>query len=718
VGHNSERGNSPISSSLKELGEQKRAKSVEEGGEGGEAAGRVAEGGWKRLSEEQVKRISDAVLKFYEKGWRDKIIFSLLGLFVKADVDYESAKRVVDVVTANANDEERDQRLYLVDWHYGKRVKEIDVSRFKGSSGLRDIFEEVLKRRGVNEADIAKEVSEALNEIYGAIGVIKAPNTAWLKRSGGLWLEWAYCDGRGIYVFRRKKEKEGESMIVQKVSNAVLEDVKRVRILGLDLRGLYKVKIGGESVIGSVDEIASYIEKYYGLAYGAKYAVANLVQSMAVEEEELYYSPGPWVVDGKLVLVEEPGYTPPWKEYVRWSYPKEDVDRGLKVEALLRTKRLVESYRSPAKASAVLSYGAIAPFAHYVKSVLEVMFHMIVHGLEEVGKSVLLDYLKLLYSMGWADPFPGSDYQARRCLAYSTLPAIIDEISDLIRDYAGKNKDAAAAIEVLHRAATQLLLRVGGGSQYGGYFLAVRCMISATNADVSLVPWQLDKFILVEISVNDRIDVEKAKGCTYRTMEPEVQKAVKRLGVELMEEAWRLLPEVEALRGSTREEIRIKLLEIGYKAWCNLYRRYGVDPFPPPAPPETQVEKMAAKEQYMDILRTCLTLARDGKLPGVALSEVEVEDEEELKTEKCATASMQLENYGAILVRYRKGSKSTELVCKSAFLTKFAEYVHREYGLPKIGYRRLAEILGFVKTRRTIGGKLLDNLFVLELDRH
>ena len=47
----------------------------------------------------------------------------------------------------------------------------------------------------------------------------------------------------------------------------------------------------------------------------------------------------------------------------------------------------------------------------------------------------------------------------------------------------------------------------GGGQQYGGYFLAIRVIIAATNSDISFVPWQLDKFIPVEISIDDGIDV-------------------------------------------------------------------------------------------------------------------------------------------------------------------------------------------------------------------
>jgi hypothetical protein len=134
---------------------------------------------WRASYEERVKksvqRIVDVALEFYEKGYRDFIIFYLLGLFVKAGVSYEIAREVIDLITRTANDEERGQRLYLVDWQYGKTTKpEVDVEKFKGFSGLKEVFEAVLRARGLDETAIAKKTSQALAEIHEAVEGIKA----------------------------------------------------------------------------------------------------------------------------------------------------------------------------------------------------------------------------------------------------------------------------------------------------------------------------------------------------------------------------------------------------------------------------------------------------------------------------------------------------------------------------------------------------------------
>jgi hypothetical protein len=678
---------------------------------GAEAEGRPEEvrSFGRRLSDEEIKGIRDLLLEYYVPGHRDRILFSLLGVLIKAGVDYESSRRLVELLATEANDEEAGQRLYLVDYHYGERVDAVGVERLKGVSGLREELEAVLRERGLGEDEVARRVSETLTQLYSTLGLTRVPHAAWLKRGGGTVLEWVYAGRQGVYLFKRRSSDD--SPVIQIVSNAVIRRVREVRILGLDLRNLYKVDIDGEIVVGSVDEVVSYIEKYYGVERGARYALARLIQFMAEEGEELFYSPGPWVVDGRLVFAGEPGYTPSWKPYLVWDVPEGDVGADLKRRALEAVKRLVEAYRNPAKTSLVLSYAAIAPISHYVKRVLNVVFHMLIHGVEDTGKSVLLETLKLLYGVDDEryHPIPLSDFQARVCLSLSTLPAIIDEIGDLIENYKNGRKDAVAALEIIHRAATQELLRVSGGYQYGGYFLAVRVIIAATNSDISFVPWQLDKFIPVEISIEDGIDVGKAVGYTPRTMGGDVARALRYVGVELLREVEKLIPEVDKLRDLPREEIRSRLVELGYRAWANLYRRYGLEPFPPPAAPETSLEKASVKEQYRDVFRSYIALAKEGKIKEV---EIQVFDRQVVPASTDALGA--LRKYHAIEVIWEDGRR--ELLCKTSFLTKFSEYLSREYGLPKMGWKRLAEILGLRKTRREIGGKTVDNLLYVELD--
>jgi hypothetical protein len=661
----------------------------------------------RKLTEEQIRKLKDLIIRYYEPGHRDRLVFSLLGLLIKAGIDHESSKRLIELITTEANDEEAKQRLYLVDYHYGRRVNTVGVEKLLGVSGLREELESILRERGLSEDEIAKQVSETITELYSILGLTKIPHTAWLKRKGDLILEWVYAGKHGTYLFRRGSE---DKPVTQVISNAVIKDVKEVKVLGLNLSNLYKVYVGDEVVTGTLDELVSYIEKHYGVERGYRYAVQRLIQYMAEEGEGVFYSPGPWVVDGRLVFAREPGYTPSWRPYITWDIPDDDIDVELKKKALEAIKKLVEAYRNPAKPSLVLSYAAISPLAHYIKRVLNIAFHMIIHGVEGTGKSVLTDTIKLIFNItdDQYHPLPRSDFQARVCLSLSTLPAIVDEIGGLIEGYKNGRKDAVEVVEVLQRAATQELLRVSGSHQYGGYFLAVRAMIATTNSDISLVPWQLDKFVVVRISSDDAIDVSKAVGYTPRTMDNDVKNAMKYVGVELLREVERLIPEIDGLRSLPRDELRVKLIELGYRAWVNLYKKYGLEPFPQPAV-EVTSEKVSINEQYRDVFKSYLALVRENKLKDAVLTSYE---EELVEVSKDALES--LEKNHVIEIKYSDGRK--EIVCKTTFLTKFNEYVSREYGLPRVGWENLAEILGLRRTRRKIGGKTINNLLHLILE--
>jgi len=672
----------------------------------------------RRLNDDQIRRIVELIKPYYVKTHRNNIVYPLIGLLVKAGIDYESTRRVVELLVVETNDEESEQRFYLVDYHYGKRADEIGIERLKGISGVREELENVLREKGLPEDEIIKHVSETIAELYSILGLRRGPGVAWLERKGRFIKKWVAVGRQGIYLFRRYISKNGEvdyEPTIRIISNAIIRNVKTIKVLGLELRNLYMVDIDGEKISGTIDEILNHIEKHYGLERGSRYPIARFIEYTSEEEIELFYSPGPWVINNRIVFAREPGYTPPWKRYIAWKPPEDDIPEDQKRMALITIKNLVLAYKDPSKPSMVLSYSSIAPIMHYIKKTLSIAPHLLIHGLEDTGKSILLETIKLLYNITWDDDFPGTDFQARKCLALSTLPAIIDEIGSLIQGYEHGKRDSIEAIEILHRAATQTLLKASGGHTYGGYFLAIRTIIAATNNDISLIPWQLDKFILVTISVKEGIDINKARGYTPRTMPVEVKTALPYIGIELLKEVEKMLPMIEELKRYPREEIRKKLIKIGYEAWCNLYRRYGLGPFPPPNDPETDIEKASIKEQYKDIFISFIKLAVKEKIKDIAITVYEKE-----KAEKDPAALEDLRKNLAIIVRIiNENNKSIikeELWCKTAFLSKFKEWARKEFGIAGMGWKRLAEILGMTRTTRKIGGIDDKNILVMELE--
>jgi len=120
--------------------------------------------------------------------------------------------------------------------------------------------------------------------------------------------------------------------------------------------------------------------------------------------------------------------------------------------------------------------------------------------------------------------------------------------------------------------------------------------------------------------------------------------------------------------------------------------------------------KPDVKEQYRDIFKAYLKLAKDGKLKDVTIPVVGLKNLEE---DERALRDLELCH---VLLVVDKEAGYREILCKSAFITRFGEYVAKEYGLPKMGYKRLAELIGLRKTSRKIGGVDVYNLYYMILD--
>lgn len=93
-----------------------------------------------------IDEIVNVIKKYYVVGHRNQIIMSLLGSLIKNNVAEDIASEIVDKITVG--DEERNARLYLVNYHYTRR-KDIPLL---GISGLAREFKNILIERGMDEA--------------------------------------------------------------------------------------------------------------------------------------------------------------------------------------------------------------------------------------------------------------------------------------------------------------------------------------------------------------------------------------------------------------------------------------------------------------------------------------------------------------------------------------------------------------------------------------
>jgi len=122
------------------------------------------------LTNAQILEIIDLFKPFYHEGDRFEIVGSLIATLIKLQYSCESIRQLIDTMTTALNDEEKKDRLYLVDYHCNKKVQQLGKKKLKGISGIRKVVEKTLFNK-YRDAERAKgetlEFIRRFNEILG-----------------------------------------------------------------------------------------------------------------------------------------------------------------------------------------------------------------------------------------------------------------------------------------------------------------------------------------------------------------------------------------------------------------------------------------------------------------------------------------------------------------------------------------------------------------------
>lgn len=94
---------------------------------------------FKPLSDREEEKAVKFLCKYWREGYRNQLAMFFVGLCLKKGVSYESARHIIEEVADRANDEEKQTRLELVNYHYRNRLN----CNLKGASGIREIIEEM-----------------------------------------------------------------------------------------------------------------------------------------------------------------------------------------------------------------------------------------------------------------------------------------------------------------------------------------------------------------------------------------------------------------------------------------------------------------------------------------------------------------------------------------------------------------------------------------------
>ncbi len=99
--------------------------------------------GNKPLRSREEEKTVEFLVKYWQKGQRNKLELAFLGYCLKRGVSYDSARRIVERVCDLTSDEEKISRLRLVAYHYQNRRSL--GSKLVAVFGLREIVRETLK---------------------------------------------------------------------------------------------------------------------------------------------------------------------------------------------------------------------------------------------------------------------------------------------------------------------------------------------------------------------------------------------------------------------------------------------------------------------------------------------------------------------------------------------------------------------------------------------
>jgi len=496
-----------------------------------------------------------------------------------------------------------------------------------------------------------------------------------------------------------KAEKDNDPVVVDTIPlcNAKIEDVSIVKLKGTNVKSRLlalkvvdtKMSVSTE-MVGTLTQIIEYL-KEYNLNEKYKFEIAQYIWENSQGVKEMFYSAGPWVVDDKIVIAETSGYMPPWKDLFTFKIEQNgDVERGLTL-----LKRLVEAYKNPSKAMAVISYGVIAWAKPFFVSEFHYFPHLIITGDNEAGKSLLTDFLRVLFSTD-EEISPRKEYQLRKLLSKTTIPAVLTEGNTFISHV----KKDDNMMNTLTTSVTMNVLGESGGREYGGLFLGIRSIIIPENIEIdTIAPYFKDKMIIIELpreeGYTDTPSIITPKRMTWTD-----KAAVRSLLPQILAEFEKALPEIrEKLRNGSRETFVNYYLSLGYELLSRIAKRYNIE-LPKPSTVSLEEEERNQEELIQQAMNIYVN---DRKNDIMRLEKDSIVFSPSISA---------LDRYG-FYIDVTEG----KVVFNTAFVTEFIKELEKRYGIDRMSTNKILRILGATRTQRKFGDKIV-NVWAIKLSNY
>ncbi len=392
----------------------------------------------KTLEDSKIVEIVNLLRPIYRVGYRDYIILYLTGWLKKAGINYNSARKVVELLAEK--DEELKHRIYVLDRTYGLRGNPPTDEELKGKTGLQEIAETLLGEE--RALDLIRRIEEILGKsspFQDAIfSLIDFRRRAYYVAN----------PRRGI-IARAFEDKNNGGIVYEKI----VAEVCPVKVIVYEdpLGGLTKFEIEFQGfrnlTIGpaELDVIISRLQaegvvKHSRLLRDALSSIITaFIRKGKAEIRRELEKPGFYYIDGQIKAVK-------WQPE---DFSKDDLAKSLILLHELRTKW----YRKAGERfTTMIKWGLIAPFAYAIKQIrgtVVVNFpDLVAYGSRDTGKTTI--GAQIILSI-WNPPEEArivrgggdADTKAKhgRLRSLTTFPVVVNEVegifnnNDLLEDY-------------------------------------------------------------------------------------------------------------------------------------------------------------------------------------------------------------------------------------------------------------------------------------------
>ena len=505
----------------------------------------------------------------------------------------------------------------------------------------------------------------------------------------------------GVFITRKIYNKtSGDFDTLSKRISAIR--VKRIQ--NVKFNGIFDVDFGakfvkletydGEILTGEIDELTTLIKAKYGLEQQEKF---KFLLNQNYETIPGYYAIGPWFDGDTLSFATESLYNPNWKKIDKYKLPS-DIPAEKKKEVLDRIVGTVNSFNDKSVVTWILSFGVIANFAHFLRQKVGYFPHTIVVGKQKTGKTTLTVLNQYLYWGSNALPpiKPKSEPQLRQLLSQSTLLTPIEEWAEL----ASNSDQVNEMLNSLHSSAQRFVLKriTTSNPDVNGTFLSLSSILADTNFTQEIDTASLDKILFIKLDKDEGIDINKAQA-NNALLKNELKgnyhlhNVLHSIGIELIQVTAEKLKLFDF--NKERAELLNDLIFTGYRAWIDLFKKYGIRL-------TMTVDKLYVEFPYPE-LKSIETIS-DEDLNLLF---------EEFISSKVKQILKELGNIGGgvpttitDLMRYGFYFEDDQIICNFRLISEFNKWLSNVKGLKQRPVSRLISDMGFKKTSVRLNGQV------------